>query len=107
MDFGSIMDCDDVFLLHLRNTISAGLEQDQTALTEALVGLGCLAPDSSSEARESFSNFCMQLLEPLRPPQSLPAEFLNPAGEYCWGRSRLMQRAGKQALATIAAASSA
>ena len=37
------------------------------------------------------------LLEPLREPERLPREYLNQRGEYCWGRSRLMQRVGRRA----------
>ena len=47
-----------------------------------------------------FADFCLHLLEPLRPPEKLPPEYLNENGEYCWGRSRLMKRAGKQAAAS-------
>ena len=39
----------------------------------------------------------MHLLEPLRPPEQLPAEYLNANGEYCWGKSQLMRRAAKKA----------
>jgi hypothetical protein len=39
----------------------------------------------------------MHLLEPLREPGQLPQEYLNADGQYCWGKSRLMRRAGKQA----------
>ena len=49
-----------------------------------------------------FSDFCLHLLEPLRAPEKLPPEYLNDQGEYCWGRSRLMKRAGKQAAASAA-----
>jgi hypothetical protein len=66
-------------------------------LAEGLIGLGCLPQDASAEARALFAQFCMHLLEPLRPPENLPAEYLNAQGEYRWGMSRLMQRAGKQA----------
>jgi hypothetical protein len=44
------------------------------------------------------------LLEPLRPPDS-PAPrniSMNRRGEYCWGRSRLMQRVGRQAASSAA-----
>lgn len=44
-----------------------------------------------------FASFCMRLLEPLRPADELPAEYLNAEGQYCWRRSELMRRAGKKA----------
>jgi hypothetical protein len=100
LDFGSILDCDVDFLFSLRSAIAAGQDGDSQALADALEGLGCLHSDSTVEARESFSSFCMQLLEPLRPPADLPAAYLNSKGEYCWARSRLMQRVGKQAAAS-------
>jgi len=97
LDFGSILSCEDHFLVHLGNTISAGQVDDRELLLNSLVGLGCLPQDASEEARKTFSEFCLQLLEPLRPPESLPSEYLNSKGEYCWGRSELMRRVGKQA----------
>ena len=97
LDFGSILDCSGEFLYHLRHIIDAGQQQDVPRLVDSLIGLGCLQPDASEEGRQMFADFCLHLLEPLRPPESLPAEYLNDKGEYCWARSSLMRRAGKQA----------
>ena len=102
LDFGSTMHCEDHFLLHLGNAIAAGQAQDRELLVDSLIGLGCLREDNSESAQRSFSDFCLQLLEPLRPPEQLPPEFLNEDGEYCWGRSRLLRRVGKQAAASAA-----
>ncbi len=102
LDFGSTMHCERDFLIHLGNAIAAGQAQDRELLVESLVGLGCLGDDASDFARKTFSDFCLQLLEPLRPPGELPPEYLNERGEYCWGRSRLMRRVGKQAAASAA-----
>ena len=89
-------------LVHLGNAIAAGQAQDRELLIESLVGLGCLREDSSAFARDTFSDFCLQLLEPLRPREHLPPEYLNERGEYCWGRSRLIRRVGKHAAASAA-----
>ncbi len=97
LDFGSTLSCDESFLRYLGNAIAAGQVQDRDALIDSLTGLGCLSDASSDSARQSFSEFCLQLLEPLRPPERLPAQFLNASGEYCWGRSQLLRRAGKLA----------
>jgi len=102
LDFGSILDCSDNFLYHLRRTIDAGQRQDVPELVDSLIGLGCLQPDASPGGRQLFADFCMRLLEPLRPPEQLPAEYLNERGEYCWARSRLMHRAGKLAASSVA-----
>tara|TARA_B100001540_G_C15759994_1_gene621177 strand:+ start:90 stop:1490 length:1401 start_codon:yes stop_codon:yes gene_type:complete len=100
LDFGSVLEPDADFLFHLRHAIAAGQRGDRDRLADSLVGLGCLQPDASDEGRRLFVDFCLQLLEPLRAPQQLPREHLNDRGEYCWGRSRLMQRAGRQAAAS-------
>jgi predicted unusual protein kinase regulating ubiquinone biosynthesis (AarF/ABC1/UbiB family) len=100
LDFGSILDCSDNFLFHLRQTIDAGMRQDVPLLVDSLIGLDCLKADASEEGRQMFADFCLHLLEPLRPPQQLPADYLNARGQYCWARSRLMHRAGKQAAAS-------
>jgi predicted unusual protein kinase regulating ubiquinone biosynthesis (AarF/ABC1/UbiB family) len=97
LDFGSMLEPDDAFLFHLRNAIDSGLRQDVPVLVESLVGLGCISADAAAEAQQSFADFCLHLLEPLRPPEQLPAEYLNAQGEYCWANSKLMRRAGKQA----------
>ncbi len=94
LDFGSVLECPDDFLLHLRRTIDAGLRQNMPELVDGLIGLGCLQPDASEEGRKLFGQFCQHLLEPLRPPERLPPQYLNDKGEYCWGRSLLMRRAG-------------
>lgn len=102
LDFGSMLHCDKKFLKHFGNAIAAGQIDDRSSLADSLVGLGCLDEESSDEARDSFSTFCMQLLEPLRPPELLPPEFLNEEGEYCWGKSRLLRRMGKTAAKSAA-----
>ncbi|WP_418259715.1 ABC1 kinase family protein [Haliea sp. E17] len=102
LDFGSVLDCPEDFLLHLRRTVAASQQQDMHAIVEGLTGLGCLQPDASAEGREMFADFCLHLLEPLRPADQLPAEYLNAQGEYCWARSHLMRRAGKKAAASAA-----
>jgi hypothetical protein len=66
-------------------------------LLESLIGLGCLQEHSAAQAKDSFNDFCLYLLEPLRPPENLPAQYLNDKGEYCWGKSQLLRRAGKNA----------
>jgi predicted unusual protein kinase regulating ubiquinone biosynthesis (AarF/ABC1/UbiB family) len=100
LDFGSMFECSDDFLYHLRRVIAAGLEQDRDTLVDGLIGLGCLQPDAAEAGRRLFADFCLHLLEPLRRPDQLPAEHLNRRGEYRWAASRLMQRAGKMAAAT-------
>jgi predicted unusual protein kinase regulating ubiquinone biosynthesis (AarF/ABC1/UbiB family) len=97
LDFGSTLHCDDNFLIHLGNAIAAGQAQDRELLQESLVGLDCIRDTSPEEAKRTFTDFCLQLLEPLRPVAALPPEFLNEHGDYCWARSRLVQRVGKQA----------
>lgn len=102
LDFGSVLECDADFLDHLRRTIEAAQVADREGIITGLVGLGCLPADASEEGRDLFANFCEHLLEPLRAPADLPAQYLNSRGEYCWGRSRLMHRAGRLAAASAA-----
>jgi predicted unusual protein kinase regulating ubiquinone biosynthesis (AarF/ABC1/UbiB family) len=101
LDFGSTMPCDDEFRRNFGNAIAAGQIGDRDLLIDSLIGLGCLRDDATDFARESFCDFCEMLLEPLR-DRRLPREYLNERGEYCWGRSRLMQRVGKQAASSAA-----
>ena len=102
LDFGSVLDCPPDFLRHLRHTIAAGQQQDVPRLVEGLIGLGCLQKDATPEGRKLFADFCLHLLEPLRSPERLPTEYLNAKGEYCWGKSHLMRRVGKEAALSAA-----
>lgn len=102
LDFGAVLEPSEDFLFHLRGAMAASQVQDVNALVEHLIGLECLPPDASEQARQMFADFCLCLLEPLRPPESLPAEYLNDRGEYCWAKSNLMRRAAKQAAASAA-----
>jgi predicted unusual protein kinase regulating ubiquinone biosynthesis (AarF/ABC1/UbiB family) len=102
LDFGSTMACDDEFRRNFGNAIAAGQTGDRMLLVDSLIGLGCLREDATEFARDSFCDFCEMLLEPLREPSRLPREYLNERGEYCWGRSRLMQRVGRQAASSAA-----
>lgn len=97
LDFGSVMEPPAEFCKALGATIQAGQQEDRLGVIEGLIRLGCLTPDSPDKARQSFADFCLHLLEPLRTVEQLPATLLNTSGEYRWGASRLMQRAGKQA----------
>jgi predicted unusual protein kinase regulating ubiquinone biosynthesis (AarF/ABC1/UbiB family) len=97
LDFGSTLACDDDFRRYFGDAIAAGQTGDRQLLAESLIGLGCLKADATVFARESFCEFCEMLLEPLANPENLPPEHLNAKGQYCWGRSRLMQRVGKHA----------
>ena len=97
LDFGSVLHCSEHFLRNLRQTIEAGQQQDVPRLVEGLIGLGCLQKETTEDGCKIFADFCMHLLEPLRPPEQLPAEYLNANGEYCWGKSQLMRRAAKKA----------
>jgi len=101
LDFGSVLECSPSFLHHLRAAIDAGQRQDVDTLVKSLIGLDCLQKDSDDEAKTLFAEFCMHLLEPLRAPEDLPKEYLNANGEYCWGRSQLMRRAGKMAASSM------
>ncbi|MEQ8515415.1 MAG: AarF/UbiB family protein [Chromatocurvus sp.] len=102
LDFGSMLQCDNAFLHNFGSTIAAGQRQDRDSIVQGLIGLGCLRTDSSEYARDTFSDFCLQLLEPLRPPAELPKQHCNARGEYRWGQSRLMQRVGRQAATSAA-----
>lgn len=97
LDFGSVLECPEDFLRYLRLTIDAGQRQSTPELVEGLIGLGCLQADASEEGQKLFADFCQHLLEPLQPPECLPKQYLNDKGEYCWGSSQLMRRAGAMA----------
>ena len=96
LDFGSVFELDKTVRIALCDTIIAGLTNDETRLEQALVALGCLKPDAGEGAKDTFKAFIRNLLEPLRPPESLPPEHLNAEGLYCWGHSELINRTGQQ-----------
>lgn len=102
LDFGALMQCSPAFLDALGNTIASGQQGDRRGVVHGLTQLGCLTPTSSAHAQHTFSEFCIRLLEPLRDPADLPPPYLNAQGQYCWGASDLMKRAGLQAAESAA-----
>lgn len=97
LDFGAVLECSDQFLNALGSTVAAGQAEDTAGVIAGLTSLGCLLPDSSECGQQSFANFCLRLLEPLRDAADLPKDMLNQNGEYRWADSQLMKRAGAQA----------
>jgi predicted unusual protein kinase regulating ubiquinone biosynthesis (AarF/ABC1/UbiB family) len=97
LDFGSVMKTPPAFNRALGATIHAGQIEDRFGVIEGLIQLGCLTPDSTANARDTFADFCLQLLEPLRTSDLIPETMLNQAGEYRWGHSDLLKRVGKSA----------
>jgi len=101
LDFGSVMVLGESVRAALCDTIVAGLRGDDDGLLDALTRLGCLPDNAGQHARDTFLTFIANLLEPLRHPDALPAEYLNGAGAYCWGRSGLINRTGRHVARSI------
>ncbi len=101
LDFGSVLELNSTLREALIDTIVAGHEGDDVLLLDALIRLGCLRPDSSDYARDTFRSFIRNLLEPLRHPDQLPPDFLNRKGEYCWAKSGLINRTGKAVAGSV------
>ncbi len=97
LDFGALAECPEAFLDALGKTVAAGQQGDTDEVVAGLTELGCLTADSSVQAQQMFAEFCLHLLEPLREPGELPSEMLNQKGEYRWGASNLLRRAGSHA----------
>jgi predicted unusual protein kinase regulating ubiquinone biosynthesis (AarF/ABC1/UbiB family) len=100
LDFGALAECERPFLDALGHTVAAGQQGNRAEIVRGLTTLGCLTAHSSEAAQAMFCDFCIHLLEPLRDAPELPGEMLNARGEYRWGASDLMKRAGKQAAAS-------
>ena len=96
LDFGSVFELDQIVRAALYDTIVGGLIKDEERLEKALMQLGCLTSDAGDSAKSTFKAFIGNLLEPLLPPEALAPEFLNAEGQYCWGRSGLINRTGQQ-----------
>ena len=101
LDFGSVLELEPTLQAALADAIIAGHTGDDEALQDALIRLGCLRGDSSDYAKETFRAFIRHLLEPLRHPDDLPRHYLSADGQYCWGRSELLSRAGRQAAGSM------
>ena len=54
LDFGSVTQLDESVRTALCDTIIAGLNDDEPALEDALIRLGCLAADAGPSARQTF-----------------------------------------------------
>ena len=95
LDFGSVVELEGSVRAAICDTIVAGLRHDDAELETALERLGCLSEGAGDYARRTFTGFIKSLLEPLAAPDALPAQYLNDRGEYCWGQSDLIRRAGR------------
>lgn len=102
LDFGSVRQLSSSFRAGLKQVIVGGYQGDRAAVCDGLETLGCLQPEASDYARDTFAGFVEHLLEPLMDPATLPPELLNRQGEYRWHQSALMQRAGRRAAGSAA-----
>ncbi len=95
LDFGSVVELEGPLRTAICDTIVAGLRYNDAELEAALERLGCLSEGAGKHARQTFTWFIKSLLEPLAAPDALPEQYLNERGEYCWGQSDLIRRAGR------------
>ena len=102
LDFGSVVRLSRDTQHALADTIAGGQQKDWVRLERGLTRLGCIDEDSSDYARRTFVAFVEKLLEPLRPPEDLPAELLNERGAYCWADSNLLKRTGRHVAGSVA-----
>ena len=101
LDFGSVINPGELFFTALQRAIAAAQVRDRSELIAALITLGCLTEDSSQPAQDLFADFCIEIMEPLRPKDSLPKDLLNAQGQYCWSQSGLVKRAAKMAARSL------
>ena len=97
LDFGAVHELKQDFTIPLRRTILAAQQRDKASVIKGLIQLNCLEDNSSEEVKESFSQFCIYILEPFRESYEGVPEFALDSGFYCWKSSKLLQRAGKLA----------
>jgi predicted unusual protein kinase regulating ubiquinone biosynthesis (AarF/ABC1/UbiB family) len=98
LDFGAVRAFDNSFLNPLRATIAGAYHNDKTAVVQGVLDLKCIDECHPKSVQESFAEFCMGLLEPLREDfDGVSTDCINEQGEYCWAKSKLIKRAAKQA----------
>ena len=99
LDFGAVRDYRGSFLQPLKNIIMAAHYHDNNGVIDGLVALGCIRVSDPDSVKQEFASFCMLLLEPMRDNfDGVPDNVINTNGEYRWRESRLVKRAGKQAI---------
>ena len=98
LDFGAVREFSDEFLEPLRSTIAGAHDDDVEAVVQGVIDLKCIDSCQPKFVQQSFAEFCMALLEPLRENFDDNCQpWLNAKGEYCWAQSKLIKRAAKQA----------
>ncbi|MFT6310921.1 MAG: putative unusual protein kinase regulating ubiquinone biosynthesis (AarF/ABC1/UbiB family) [Porticoccus sp.] len=98
LDFGAVRAFDNSFLNPLRATITGAYHNDKVAVVQGVIDLKCIDECHPKSVQESFAEFCMGLLEPLREDfDGVSSDWINEQGEYCWAKSKLIRRAAKQA----------
>ncbi len=74
LDFGAVHDLDEVFCSELQKTIVAAQNKQKDQVIEGLLNLNCLRVDDSQLVKESFSDFCIFILEPFwKPSKKCPS----------------------------------
>ena len=96
LDFGAMRSMDNQFVEGLGGLISAARIDDVKGLIARLEALGFINAEHPDRVKESFADFCLMLMEPLR-CATPKAAYLNADGCYCWAQSQLIRRATKEA----------
>ena len=95
LDFGAVHELTPAFSRYLKKTILAAQDQNEASVIEGLIKLNCLSENSSKLVQESFSRFCIYILEPFRKSFEDVPKYALANEVYDWKHSRLLKRAGK------------
>lgn len=98
LDFGSVINYPDSFLLPVRQMLLGAYTLDRQAVKQGAIDLGIMQQDFPENVQEDFADLCFLLMEPfIHRHTSCPGDALNAQGEYRWAQSRLPKRAARHA----------
>ncbi|MGI9295536.1 MAG: ABC1 kinase family protein, partial [Pseudomonadales bacterium] len=98
LDFGAVQRYERSFLQPLRDMISGAYENDLAKVQAAAIALDFIKADYPDDVRQSFTEVCAGIIEPLVfDPKTVPENALNEKGEYKWKDSDLPTRIAKRA----------
>ncbi len=98
LDFGAVQRYEQAFLQPLKDMIIGAYENDLAKVQRAAIALDFIKADYPDDVRESFTEVCAGIIEPLVfEADTVPEYALNAEGQYKWKDSDLPTRIAKRA----------
>ncbi|WP_240433593.1 AarF/UbiB family protein [Solimonas sp. K1W22B-7] len=97
IDFGATRVFGRGFVESYADIVRGGIERDSATVLRGGIDIGLMKPGFPKSVLETFVKLCETIVEPFGDADRMPAHLRNERGEYLWGKSDLLLRAGRMA----------